>query len=486
MKTIGTIEAFADRYDLAIVGAGPAGLAAASMAAALGVDVIVLDENASPGGQIYRAVMTTPVMKRETLGVDYWRGEELAREFSASASSYAPATTVWNVARVLDGEALGQDFEIGVSLRGKARLIGAKQVILATGAQERPFPIPGWTLPGVMTAGAAQIALKSSGLVPDGRVVLAGTGPLLYLLAAQLLEAGASIITLLDTTPRGNWMAALPALPGFLVSPYLAKGLKLFRKVRHSLDVVSSITALRAEGTGRLSHIVYERRGRKTRFDCDLLLLHQGVVPSINLSNAIGCAHDWDEEQLAFRPKVDAWFASTVPGVAIAGDGAGIAGAESAATRGRIAALGAAFRLDRVSAAQRDRDVAPLRAELARLLHGRRFLDVLHRPAKAFRVPVDDATLVCRCEEVSAKTIRETLVLGASGPNQMKAFTRCGMGPCQGRLCGLTVTEMIAEARGLSPAEIGYYRLRPPVKPVTLAEIAALPQTPDAEKAVVR
>ncbi|MGC1579690.1 MAG: (2Fe-2S)-binding protein, partial [Beijerinckiaceae bacterium] len=186
------------------------------------------------------------------------------------------------------------------------------------------------------------------------------------------------------------------------------------------------------------------------------------------------------------RPKVDAWFASTVPGVAIAGDGAGIAGAESAATRGRIAALGAAFRLDRVSAAQRDRDVAPLRAELARLLHGRRFLDVLHRPAKAFRVPVDDATLVCRCEEVSAKTIRETLVLGASGPNQMKAFTRCGMGPCQGRLCGLTVTEMIAEARGLSPAEIGYYRLRPPVKPVTLAEIAALPQTPDAEKAVVR
>ena len=99
---------------------------------------------------------------------------------------------------------------------------------------------------------------------------------------------------------------------------------------------------------------------------------------------------------------------------------------------------------------------------------------------------MDDATLVCRCEEVSAKTIRETMVLGASGPNQMKAFTRCGMGPCQGRLCGLTVTEMIADARGLSPAEIGYYRLRPPVKPVTLAEIAALPQTPDAEKAVLR
>ncbi|MBV9432787.1 MAG: FAD-dependent oxidoreductase [Hyphomicrobiales bacterium] len=486
MKTIAAIEAFADRYDLAIVGAGPAGLAAASLAVAHGVDVVVLDENASPGGQIYRAVTSTPMTRREILGEDYWRGVELVQEFSGSASSYAPSTTVWNVARGLDGESLGQDFEIGVSLCGKARLLRAKEVILATGAQERPFPIPGWTLPGVMTAGAAQIALKSSGLVPDGRLVLAGTGPLLYLVAAQLIEAGASIRALLDTTPRANWMSALTANPGFLASPYLAKGLALLRMLHRRLDVVGGITALRAEGQKRLNRVAFERAGLRTDLDCDLLLLHQGIVPSINLSNAIGCAHDWDDVQLAFRPQVDAWFASTVQGVAIAGDSAGIAGGESAAARGRIAALGAAFRLERIGAGQRDRDAAPLRAELALLARGRRFLDVFHRPAKAFRVPSDDATLVCRCEEVSAKTIRETVVLGACGPNQMKAFTRCGMGPCQGRLCGLTVTEMIADARAVSPAEVGYYRLRPPVKPVTLAEIAALPQTPDAEKAVAR
>jgi NADPH-dependent 2,4-dienoyl-CoA reductase/sulfur reductase-like enzyme len=486
MRTVGSVEAFADHYDLAIVGAGPAGLAAASTAAALGVDVVVLDENASPGGQIYRAVTTTPVAKRETLGEDYWRGEELTRAFSASAASYTPATTVWNVARSLEGEGLGQDFEIGVSLGSKARLIGATQVILATGAQERPFPIPGWTLPGVMTAGAAQIALKSAALVPDGRVVLAGTGPLLYLLASQLLAAGASIVALLDTTPRANWMAALLALPGFLMSPYLGKGLKLLARTRRAVHVVSGVTVLRAEGEGRLSRIVYGRGGIEKRIDCDLLLLHQGVVPSVNLSDAAGCAHDWDETQLTFRPRLDDWFASTVPGIAITGDGAGIAGAESAAARGKIAALGAVHRLGRIDMARRDRDAAPLCAELSRLSRGRRFLDLLYRPAKAFRVPKDDATLVCRCEEVSAKTIRETVALGASGPNQMKAFTRCGMGPCQGRLCGLTVTEMIAEARGVSRAEIGYYRLRPPVKPVTLAEIAALPQSPDAEKAVVR
>jgi NADPH-dependent 2,4-dienoyl-CoA reductase/sulfur reductase-like enzyme len=476
MKTIDSVADFANLYDLAIVGAGPAGITAAITAAALGIDAVLLDENTSPGGQIYRAVTTTPVTNRKILGEDYWRGEALTREFATTQASYAPATTAWNIAPAFTEEGPGPNFEIGVSLGGRARLLHAKQVILATGAQERPFPIPGWALPGVLTAGAAQIALKSSGLLPDGRVVLAGTGPLLYLLASQLLVAGTTIAAVLDTSSRGNRISAIGALPSFLASPYLAKGLKLLANVLRHLKVVSGVTALRAEGEGRVARVIYEHGGREERLDCDLLLLHQGVVPSINMSSAIGCDHHWDEEQLAFVPRLDTWLASTVPGVAIAGDGAGIAGADSAVQRGRLAALGAAHRLGRIDATRRDAKAAPVLRELARLSRGRRFLDRLYRPAKAFRVPADDATIVCRCEEVNAKTIRETVAFGATGPNEMKSFTRCGMGPCQGRLCGLTVTEMIAEARGLTPADIGYYRLRPPVKPVTLPEIASLYQ----------
>jgi NADPH-dependent 2,4-dienoyl-CoA reductase/sulfur reductase-like enzyme len=337
-----------------------------------------------------------------------------------------------------------------------------------------------------MTAGGAQTMLKASGLVPDGRVVLAGSGPLLYLLAAQFVAAGASISALLDTTPSANRGKALPHLPAFLASPYLRKGLALLWKTRRSLRIMRGVSTISAEGDGKLASVRFSKGGATETLACDLLLLHQGVVPNINLSNAAGCAQDWDETQLCFTPRLDAWLESSVPGIASAGDGAGIAGAESAALRGTLAALGAAFRLGRLDEAARDGSAGPVRAELARMARGRAFLDHLYQPAKALRIPPEDNTIVCRCEEVTAGMIRTAVAHGVTGPNQMKSFLRCGMGPCQSRQCGLTVTEMIAEARGLPPAEIGALRLRPPVKPITLAELASLPKTEAATRAVVR
>jgi len=482
MIAIETIGQVAEHYDIAVVGAGPAGLAAAARAAELGLSVLLADENPAPGGQIYRAVTTTPVTPRAVLGEEYWKGGALVDRLRPTKTAYAPGCTIWSVA---PDEAGG--FELGLSLGGQARLIAAGQVILATGAQERPFPIPGWTLPGVMTAGAAQIALKASGLVPSGRTVIAGCGPLLYLLAGQLAAAGANIVAVLDTTPRRNWLAAVAALPDFLRSPYLAKGLKLMAAARGKLPFKAGVTALAAAGSDKLTGVAVTRGGATETISCDALLLHQGVIPGINLANAAGCAQHFDIVQHCWTPTVDEWFASSIPGIAIAGDGAGIGGAESAALRGEIAALDAARRLGRLSEAERNEKAAPTQAELARSLRGRRFLDLLYRPAPQFLAPPADETIVCRCEEVTAGQIRDTARrLGVTGPNQMKAFLRCGMGPCQGRLCGPTVVELIAQERCASPEETGYYRLRPPVKPVTLAELAALPPTDAAVKAVVR
>jgi bacterioferritin-associated ferredoxin len=215
----------------------------------------------------------------------------------------------------------------------------------------------------------------------------------------------------------------------------------------------------------------------------DMLLLHQGVVPHVNLAMAPGVEHRWNEQQLCFLPTVDAHGMSNLDGIAIAGDGAGIAGAEAAVERGRLAAL-AAVRALRPDAPHLP-DEQAIRRTLARYEGARAFLDTLFRPARSLRIPADD-TIVCRCEEVTAREVVDNVRIGCTGPNQLKSFLRCGMGPCQGRLCGLTVTELIAATRGVSPAEVGYYRLRPPVKPISLAELAGMPKSEAAVAAVVR
>jgi NADPH-dependent 2,4-dienoyl-CoA reductase/sulfur reductase-like enzyme len=463
-----------DEYELAVIGAGPAGLAAATLAAGAGVKTVLFDEQPAPGGQIYRGITESPVRQGSVFGAEYWAGAGLVEAFRASGTLYVPGATVWS---------LSPSREIGVSIAGAARLLAARRVILATGALERPFPIPGWTLPGVMTAGAAQILLKTAGLAATGPTVLAGCGPLLWLLAAQYLAAGIRPAAILDTTPRENRRAALPHFLPFLASPYLGKGLRLLRAVRRAVRVVSGVVALRAEGDGKLARVVYRvAREDEASLPAATLLLHQGVVPNVNLAMAAGIEHRWDETQLCWWPVVDAASGTALEGIAIAGDGAGIAGAEAAAERGRLAAI-AAVRALRPGASLPDE--AAIRARLARHLRGRRFLDLLYRPAPQFRQPEGD-TIVCRCEEITARQVVETVALGCTGPNQMKSFLRCGMGPCQGRLCGLTVTELMAKARGVGPEEIGYFRLRPPVKPITLAELAALPTDEAATAAVVR
>ncbi len=465
-------------HDVVVIGAGPAGLAAAALSARAGLDTVVFDENIAPGGQVYRSIDRTPLRRREVLGADYWAGESLLEQALSAGARIESATTVWS----LDGER-----ELGVVRDGSARMVQAAEVIIATGALERPFPIPGWTLPGVMTAGAAQTLLKSAGVVASGQVVLAGCGPLLWLLAAQTIRAGGRIALILDTTPRTAIFRAAAHLPAFIASPLFRKGLALMREVRAQTKVITGVVSLAAEGEGRLQAVSWTcAAGASGRMEAEHLLLHQGVVPNLNLAMSAGVEHRWDELQLCWRPVLDTFGGSSVPSIAVAGDGAGIAGAWAAEARGRLAAIAAVRRcVGMQSSAASEASERAAREDLRRHEAGRAFLDHVYRPAPQFRLPEGD-TLVCRCEEVSARQIVDTVALGCEGPNQMKAFLRCGMGPCQGRLCGLTVTELIARERKLSPQAIGYYRLRPPVKPIALSALANMPVDEGAVKAVVR
>lgn len=465
-----------NQYDIIIVGAGPAGLAAAAIAGNAGLSTLALDENAQPGGQVFRSITSTPVKRHNILGDDYWRGEQLVADAQASGVTMINGATVWG---------LDHNLQIAVSILGQSQILRARRVILATGALERPFPIPGWTLPGVMTIGAAQTLLKSSGLIPDGKVVLAGTGPLLWLYAAQFLRAGGAIEAIVDTTPRSNYTRALPHLSPFIFSSYWTKGLELLREVKRKVRVIPNVVSLTALGDARVNEVLFTSAGgAERRIAADMLLLHQGVVPNVNLAMAARIAHRWDSRQLCWTPVIDVDGNTTVRGIAIAGDGAEIGGAIAAAERGRIAALAAVEALAPARMKKLSGRSKVSRA-LRRAKRGRAFLDILFRPALQFRRP-EGETIVCRCEEVTATQIAETVALGVEGPNQLKAFLRCGMGPCQGRLCGLTVTELIAQARGIPPDAVGYYRLRPPVKPIALKELAAIPHSEQALKAVVR
>lgn len=456
-----------DRYPLVVIGAGPAGLAAATIAAEQGVETVLLDEQPAPGGQIFRNIEAIGDARARRLGEEYVRGAGLVRALRGSGAQWSGETSVWSLSR---------GCELGISHRGRARLVQADQVIVATGAQERPVPFPGWTLPGVMNAGAGQILLKQSGVVPSDGVVLAGSGPLLLLLAWQYLNEGVAVRAVLDVQPLSNWLRAAPHLPGALMAHhYITKGLGYKRDLKRAgVRALHGIQDLRAVGGDRVHAVEYIHRGRLARIDTDLLMCHFGIVPQTHLSQAAGCAHRWDRAQQCWRPVTDRWGATDIDGIAVAGDGAGIGGARTAEHAGRLAALDARRRLGVLDLEERDRlsrqDLRWMKDEL----RIRPFLDAMFRPPDLMLTHPTDEEVLCRCEEITAGDIRTALEEGHTSPNAVKFFTRCGMGPCQGRQCADPVARLVAFEIGRDPADVVPYRVRPPVKPVTIGQIAEL------------
>ena len=460
-------------HDLIVIGAGPAGMAAARMAADKGLSVTVLDEQIRAGGQIYRDVERAASRRGDILGPDYADGLPLARGLDHPSIAHIPGATVWQIE---NGP------RVFFSVDGQARSVEGKRLLIATGALERPMPIPGWTLPGVMTAGAAQILLKQSGIVAE-RAVIAGSGPLLYLIAAQMVRAGAPPLALVETQSRGDFLRALRRLPGALSGwRYLRKGAQMLRQIqRAGVPRHTGATGLAVDGTGRAEAIRFKADGREHRIEADTILLHHGVVPHVQAARSLNIPHRWDTAQHCFVPEIGPGGRTAMETVFVAGDGAGIGGAKAAALAGRIAALHIARDVGASTDAGIAGELATLTRALDKELAVRPFLDAAYPPYREALSPTD-STIVCRCEEVTAGDIRRYAGLGCLGPNQTKAFGRPGMGPCQGRYCGLTVTALLSEANGVSPDTTGYYRIRPPIKPVTLGEIASLNDQQEIEE----
>jgi len=461
-------------YDLVIVGAGPGGLAAAVTAKSVGMSVLILNEQEHIGGQIYHSLENVRGENRAILGEDYLYGRSLLTEFRNSGAEYIPGAAVLDV---------NLDKSVCYLKGEKTYLVKAGHIIISAGAMERPVPVPGWTTPGVMGAASVDVLFKQANVIPSGKVVFAGSGPLMLVVACHLIDNGVKISAILDSSSYLNYAKSVPYLFGALQkSDYLIKGMQMLWKIRRAGVVfLRGVKGIEAIGDDRITSVRYTRNGKTNEIETDLLLLHEGVVPNTQLSRAIGCDHEWYDLHRYWKPVVDDWGQSSVENVSLIGDCAGINGAKVAEYSGRIAGFNAAFLTGYLSEEERDKAVLEYRFARKKEMVIRPFIDSVYRPNIEMIVPRSPETIICRCEEVVLGDILTAMDRGYTLPVTVKNETRSGMGRCQGRMCGLTISEILADRLEVSPEEIGYYSIRPMIKPVTVAQLGNMAVSEDRQ-----
>ena len=442
-----------------IVGAGPAGIRAAQTLVCHGLRPVLLDEAPRWGGQIYRQPPQHFQRPGKTLyGFETGRADALhqAMQSVLQGVDYRPDTLAWNA----------EGGQLDLLQRDRISTVVYSHLIVATGATDRVLPFPGWTKPGVYALGGAQVALKFQGCAIGSRVVLAGTGPLLYLVAYQYARAGAAVLAVLDSATQADQIAALPAL---LSQPAtLFKGLYYVAWLRsHGVKLHSAARALKVLGEARVSGLVWRDDAGEHTLSCDAIGFGYGLRSETQLADILGCRFQFDALQRAWLPERDAAGRSSVTGVYLAGDGAGILGADAAEWAGERAALAllsdTGFGADIANAARAN-------ALEHRLTRARRFRTGLER---AFPFPPDwaehapDDLVICRCEEITAGDLRRTVkTTGATEINRLKALSRVGMGRCQGRVCAAAAGEILAHCSDQSTEAVGRLRGQAPVKPI--------------------
>lgn len=438
-----------------IIGAGPAGIRAAQTLVAHGVRPVLLDEAARGGGQIYRrqpaSFKRSPV---KLYGFEARKASALHQTIDELRNQldYRPETLVWNA----------EDGALDTLRDGRAARLEFSRVIVATGATDRILPVPGWTLPGVYSLGAAQVALKFQGCAIGERVVFAGSGPLLYMVAYQYAKAGAKVVAVLDSSPLS---AQARALPGLLSQPFtLAKGI-YYRAwlTAHGIPVHQGATLKHVEGEQRVQALIWSDANGEHRLDCDAVAFAHGLRSETQLADLLGCEFAWNPLNRAWLPQRDRAGRSSVAEVYLAGDGAGVMGADAAEMAGERAALALLEDIGCLIPTQR---TAQLEQVLERIGDFRRGLERAFAFPENWAAGLADEVMVCRCEEVRAGDIREVVREGHWEINRVKAHCRVGMGRCQGRMCGAAAAEIIACESGRAVSDIGRLRAQAPIKPL--------------------
>ena len=461
------MTAEASAFDVAVIGGGPAGIMAAVAARRHGASVVLLDENPAPGGQVYRAAPAT-FARHEAVTAEELAGDRLRGLLARSGAVTKFGYKVWSVSHGFRVDAIGVDGPMALS---------APKLIVATGTSERVVPFPGWTTPGVIGLAAATLLLKSQRMLPGRSTIVAGCGPLLVAVAAGILKGGGRVVAVIDVAGRKDWLARLPAM---LARPDLvARGARWLAALRAAgVPLLSrhALSAVREQGdaleatVARVDADGTPISGTERTLTADCVAVGHGLTPGSDVSRVLRAQHRYDAARGGWVAATDPWGRTSVPHVYVVGDGSGIGGAAAAEHHGELAALAALHDSGRLPAATFAGESATARRHFDK---ARRFGEAMAglmalRPAQVAAIPRE--TIVCRCEDVTRAEIDAAVDGGAREVNQVKAWTRCGMGPCQGRTCGDVVAELVARRVGGREAA-GYFTGRLPLRPVSLEAV---------------
>ncbi|MFO7714007.1 FAD-dependent oxidoreductase [Desulfosarcina sp.] len=464
-----------NRHQVIIVGSGLAGIAAAELLSGHGLDLLVIDDNAHIGGQLLRNPPHYSRVRRcfepDRLKS---RGLRLAQRISKQGVHFLHRTQVLGIypERTVLVEAPG----------GRVSEHQADTIVLATGARERHLPFKGWTLPGVISTGAAQILMKSSGILPGRSTLIGGCSPLMLVLAAEIASHGGGVQAVLDQSPLAGKIDALFAGPA--IWPKLLEGaFYLLDLAARRVPVKQGVRIVEARGRSELTAVVSARTdsggrilpGTERIYHTDTLAVGYGFSPNIELPQQAGCAISYAADKGGWIVDVDPAMATSEPGIYAAGETTGIAGAGKSFIEGQIAAWDILLKTGRVDRRCHGRHVPPLAHLRRHQVRYGRFLNRLCRPAPACYADIPDETIICRCEEVTMDEIRRQLTRGFSTLNGIKRATRSTMGNCQGRTCGPILADIIGALTHLSPEAAGCPSARAPVKTVALGALAKLP-----------
>jgi len=439
-------------FDVIVIGGGPAGAGAALAASREGLRVLLVDENDAAGGQVYRQ----PIAKAATAPTaDALAGDALRATLAASDVVLSFGHRVWFVESGFRVCAVGPAGPIEWR---------ASRLVVASGAQERHRPVPGWTLPGVIGLAGATNLLKAHRVLPGRRVLVAGTGPLLLYVAATILESGGEIAGIVDARGRADWLCAIPRL---IARPDLMmRGAKWYLALRRAgVPIHHGHILSRVEGTSTVARAIVQPiadAAAPITIDCDSVCYGYGLMPATEIARLLGVEHEFVPERGGWVPVMADDGATSVPGLYLCGDGAGVIGAAAASIQGA-----------RVGAALAGTSRTPVNPSM--LARAKRFgaaMTALAEPPAAALDAITPETIVCRCENLSRATLDDAIHAGAHTVNALKSATRCGMGACGGRVCEDTAAALIADATGLPRAAIGQATSRPPLRPVPLGVLA--------------